>query len=312
MNMKNSSPVIAGVLFSKDRAMQLEATLASFLENCEDPDLIQIHVIYTASSNLYFEQYRALIQEYQNGAQVVFHLQTEFKQDVLNVLGIFEQKQNQKIWSRLKSFLIRNTDFKPFRFLMFMVDDNIFVRTFKLSDALVVLDSERDVLGFSMQLGTNISYCYPLDIPLTFPAHQFVSQTCVKYRWVEAGDGLNYPLEVSSSIYRMADIKSLLLSRNYDNPNSLEAEMSVSSSQYKSKRPCLACYHQSVTFCNPANKVQNIYNNRSGADLEYTPENLAQLFSDGNRIDINMYKGFSPVSCHQEVKLFLKKAKGDK
>jgi len=126
----------------------------------------------------------------------------------------------------------------------------------------------------------------------------------IKYDWVSAEADFAYPLELSSSIYRIRDILPLLLKIDFNNPNILEGRMAARAKEYASNMPSLLCYEQSAAFCIPVNKVQSIYNNRSGLNSEYSFDHLAQLFESGFRIDINAYDGFIPNSVHQETELF--------
>lgn len=287
------STEIVGIVFSKDRAMQLDATLKSFYLNCLDPNLIQLKVIHVSSSKLFANQYSQLKKEY---PQVKFVNQGNFKQDVFWLLGM-----PGTTWGRLLLRLrFSRLDLQE-KYVLFLVDDNIFIRNFHLSDALAALESEKDALCFSLQLGTNLTYCYPLDIPLRFPAYLAVAGQVIKYRWTEAGGGLNYPLEVSSSLYRLSDIAKLLMSLNFSNPNILEGQMAARASDYRSLNPYLLCFKQSVTFCNPLNKVQSVYDNKAGDQPENSTDALARRFDEGYRIDVDAYRGLVPTACHQEV-----------
>ena len=46
--------------------------------------------------------------------------------------------------------------------VLFLVDDALFVRPFRLEVAAQALDSNADALGFSLRLGRNTSNCYVL------------------------------------------------------------------------------------------------------------------------------------------------------
>lgn len=123
------------------------------------------------------------------------------------------------------------------------------------------------------------------------------------YDWSKADGDFGYPLEVSSSVFRLSQIFNLLCEIPFKNPNTLEARMSERSEQYASTHPWLFCYPSSVTFCVPINIVQDVCKNRSGFLEEYSQMNLAQFFDKGKRIDIQSYDGFIPNACHQEVRL---------
>lgn len=289
-----------GIIFSKDRAMQLDAALKSFFLHCVEPGQISLKVIYAGSSEFFLKQFLVLQYEY---PEVDFIPQRDFSQDLLRALGI-----SIKPW-RHQVLKFRAAHRITAQYVLFLVDDNIFIRDFCLVDIKDALSQEKDALGFSLQLGTNLSYCYPLNITLQFPNHTPVTENIIKYCWRDAGDGLNYPLEVSSSVYRWEEIARLISDLHFTNPNTLEAEMFARVGDYHNSHPNLLCYKQSVTFCNPVNKVQTTFDNKSGNRLEYSADSLAQLFDEGYRIDLSCYDDFIPNACHQLVEYkFLNKA----
>lgn len=52
---------IVGIVFSKDRGMQLDAVLRSFYRHCRDIQTIDIQVLYTTSTPVHQRQYNTLI-----------------------------------------------------------------------------------------------------------------------------------------------------------------------------------------------------------------------------------------------------------
>ena len=129
----HSTGLIKSVIFSKDRAMQLDATIRSFLLNCKDPHFVNLSVIYKASNTCHKETYNKLIKEYE---LVEFIEEEDFRKQLL-------------------SNLVSS------RYVLFLVDDNIFVRDFHLSEITEALPKIPDALGFSLRLGKNINYNYP-------------------------------------------------------------------------------------------------------------------------------------------------------
>ena len=295
--MNHTGPIL-GIIFSKDRAMLLDGTLRSFFRKCIDSDNVVLHVLYIGSSDKFLGQYSILEHEFPN---VRFICQNDFYQNVIELIG---DNTNP-----LVSFLqkIKFSYVNTFQYVLFLVDDNIFIKDFYLGDVVNALDKEKDALGFSLQIGTNLNYCYPLDINIRFPSYTAINDEVIKYCWPDAGEGLNYPLEISSSIYRWKEIYRLIAGLTFTNPNTLESEMASKAVNFLSSHPFLLCHKQSVTFCNPINKVQSEYNNKSGDRPEYSSVSLAQLFDEGFRIDIDVYDDFVPNACHQLVDIALVK-----
>jgi hypothetical protein len=125
-------------------------------------------------------------------------------------------------------------------------------------------------------------------------------QAVYKYLWPVSEFDFCYSLELSSSFYRIRDINKILTDANYNNPNDLEWQFYLRLYEYANVLPYLLCYDQSVAFCMPMNKVQNVNNNRVGKDEEYSPENLLEYFNAGHRIDCEQFRSFVPNACHVE------------
>lgn len=262
-------------VFSKDRAMQLQAAIESFFLHCRDHSQIELCVLYKASNQLCRRQYEKLKEKFRD---VSFIEEVDFKEQVLAVVGGFE-------------------------YVLFLVDDNLFVRDFYLADIVKSLRGNDDAVGFSLRVGPNTTYCYAQDAGQQVPAFRQVDDGILKYDWTRAEHDFGYPLEVSSSVYRTADILELLRKVEFSNPNTLEWAMAANSHLYQRARNSLLCLESSVTFCAPVNVVQTVWDNRVGGNHNYSVDKLAQIFEEGGRIDVERYSGFVPNSCHQEVEL---------
>ena len=272
---------IIALIFSNDRAMQLQATIESFLLHCGDKEAADIVVLFKASSPLHQKQYDELKMKFPT---VAFVEETDFRQQVLSLV-------------------------ERCKYVLFLVDDNIFVKPFSLKDVVAALDSGKKAIGFSLRLGKNTNFCYMLNSRQKLPAFGRVRKEILGYCWPGAEFDFGYPLEVSSSVYRSNDILRLLSRLEFSNPNTLESGMSQNSRTFASMAPVLLTFEESVTFCNPVNIVQRVYeNNKFGTTRRYTTEQLADCFSRGMVIDVQRYIGFTPDSAHQEVELYFKTA----
>lgn len=291
--------------------MQLDCTLRSFFLHCTDAHEAQLLAIYHGTSDLHERQYAELAKEYD---RVCFLKQTDFQRDVIDILLHFATDQPTRSRRvRLATLLpllsrafhnIRLRD--PWRPVLFMVDDNVFVREFSLHLVDQSLMGQRDALGFSLRLGTNTMYCYPLYKSQAVPPFTRLDGHVMKFNWARDGDGdFGYPLEVSSSIYRVSELVPLLTSFSFSNPNTLEGNMAGRAKSFRERFPYLLCFKVSVTFCNPINIVQSIFPNRVRKGFEYSSERLARLFDKGYRIDVESYRGFISNACQQERDLTL-------
>jgi glycosyltransferase involved in cell wall biosynthesis len=280
--LNSNKGVISCVFFSKDRPMQLDASLKSFLRNCLSSHKVNLKVIYKCSNERFENQYKLLISEYHNNVE--FIKENNFKIDVLEQL--------------------RGSDF-----VIFCVDDTIFTHRFSLDDIIVALEKYPDAIGFSLRLGMNTIYCYPLKKYQRLPNFEHLENDILELNWVNAEADFGYPLELSSSVYRTKDIFNLIESLSFVNPNTLEAQLEQSKSIFYRSKPNLLCFKVSVAFSVPLNLVQTAWRNRVSNNENYSPDKLLELFENGFRIDIEQLQGFIPNACHQEVELNFQKTK---
>jgi hypothetical protein len=284
------------VIFSKDRAMQLHATLSSFAARCTDATDARVSVIFKASAPAYLEAYGLLRAELEERLKIEWIQEDDFKKDLLKVASI-ESRGN---WM---SFLPGRLNSSRDDYLLFMVDDNIVIGDFQLADVGRAMEKRPKALAFSLRVGKNTTYCYPNRCRQSLPSFEAVSDNILSFTWPGQEGDFGYPLEVSSSIYRIKDIESLLRRLPYSNPNRLEQGLSVSSRLFARRRPELLCFDHSVAFCAPVNKVQTVLDNRAGEDNGHSVEELNALFLKGFRIDIESLRGFVPGAAHQEIDL---------
>ncbi len=320
------------LIFSKDRAMQLDAALRSFFLHCLDPQSTQVHVLYNATSTRHARQYKLLTADY---PQAIFHPQKNFRSDFFEILDPFQSDRSAsrlyrilclssacgfRVGTRPEILFGRIIDpprltlarslfppIPPSSGILFLVDDNIFVRDFFLSPALDALRQNPAALGFSLRLGHNTIYSYSINQFQSLPTFTKLEDEFLKYKWFGAEGDFNYPLEVSSSLYLTSTLLPFLAVLHFRNPNELECAMASRTRVFRETYPELLCYGQSVTFCNPINIVQSFHANRAADNFHYSVDDLLERFERGERVDVESYSGFSPNACHEEKELIFKK-----
>ncbi len=319
---------ITALVFSKDRTMQLDATLRSFFLHCRDPHLAKINVLYLATTANMEKQYRILAHDY---PQVHFLQQGSFRQNVLDILlhpttKTFLQErypflffftnisaQNwkiQRVWRRFYADSISRLFYhsislpEDHRFIFFLVDDNVFVRGFELGSMIASLQAKPEALGFSLRLGKNTTYAYVFEAEQNIPPMDTDINGHLFYNWPKSQFDFGYAFEVSSSIYRASEMVKMLAVIPLKNPNALEGEMSMRRKWFQNKFPILFCAEKSITFCNPINLVQTENTQSKVAHFHYYDiDQLARQFEQGERIQVMAYNNFTPQSCHEEVAL---------
>ena len=320
--------MIRGIVFSKDRAMQLDALLRSIYFHCKDVGSIDIYVLYRTTDAIHTHQYIELSKLY---PKIRFVFENDFRQDLLSIINPYSSGGNaiRLYWFisklgeinfspgtflfRLWRGLIENTllffvrIFLTFpaeeRFFFFLVDDNIFTNRFELRDVLNKFKQRRDLIGFSFRLGENTTNCYMNDCKQELPEFINIGENMLLFDWSRADQDFGYPLELSSSIYPINILLPLLVSISFQSPNTLEEKMAYHARNFRSSHPYLACYRRSVAFCNPVNFVQEEIANRAGVTHFYRTDELRDRFEQGERINIDNFNGFISNACHQEVEL---------
>ncbi len=304
------------LIFSFDRAMQLDAVLRSFFLHCHEADQTPISVLYRTSNKKHALQYEQLISEYASQENIYFIREENFRKDVLSTLNSFIPQSrlynfiNLLIkWGGKVPHFVAKMIFNglPDIQILFLVDDNLFVRDFSLKLISNLLKENTDALGFSLRLGKNTTYCYSLEVQQAIPKFTSLSENISIFDWTKGDSDFSYPLEISSSVYRLGNMFPLILSILFENPNLLEGRLAQKRSLFRIRYPKLLCFEESIAFCNPVNKIQEVNNNFFGINYNYSCEELAQQFDEGYRINVNAYSGFVPNACHQEVELKFKK-----
>ena len=222
---KNGEKEITGIIFSRDRAMQLDGLLRSFFLHCKDASRAHMSVLYKATDERHSFQYQVLSAEY--AGRVDFKEQQHFRRDMLSILMPFAIGVREKTYRVLSTFgnigfplgsfsnrLWRRT-FGPIQiffarkftpvlpgnlYVLFLVDDNIFVRDFHLSNVIDVLKKHNDLIAFSLRLGENTTYCYSQNHLQALPSFTYINQGIAKYDWTKAEYDFGYPLDISSSL----------------------------------------------------------------------------------------------------------------
>lgn len=252
------------IIFSKDRACQLDLLLKSIKDLWENWHEFKINIIWTYSNDNFKAGYKKVIQEHSD-------------------ISFIKQAEN------FKDSLIDTTDTQK-EYIMFLVDDIVFKETFKLRDDLEKLTPE-DVLSISLRLCPRISHCYPLNIPT--PPPDLSSGN--KWEWKNRLGDWGYPMSVDGNIYRTSDLIEVIKNGTYTNPNTFEDALRTKIP----KRPFMVCYDESKIINIPINLVGQ-YPNRHG---KISAQQLNEKYLTGDHLSLDDIKGFKNISPHQEIEL---------
>ena len=255
------------IVFSKNRPMQLQATLDS-IEIYTRGFFNNIDVVYLANNDKYKYGYNILKSK---KPYINFIKQTDFEKDIK---GCFKMD-----------------------YTCMAADDDIVFSEF--NKGLFRMFYNPDVCCFSLRLGKNIDYCYSNNKPNKIKNYQEDGEFMI-WDWKEEELDFAYPLSVVSNIFRTDFIKGLTDKISFSNPNTYEAKLQTLIEECP---PKMASYKQSKIFGVPANSVNSSWTNRNGLEHGYSISQLMDMYIDGQTIDIKTIKPEEIHSAQQEVKL---------
>ena len=258
------------VVFSKDRACQLEALLRSMARFFEYPH--RITVLYTASDRDYQHGYDVLANWY---AYVTWKREVDFRAELLRLIDEASERMACHV--------------------MFLVDDIVFTRRFTGEPMIEQIENDEDILAVSLRLGDNIRYCHSLGIE-SGPPDFFDGR---RWSWRDAPPGdWDYPMSLDGNIYRLSDIVEKLADIAFCNPNTLEAGMAGDPID----RPYLVCQPSPYLVNLALNLVQDVFDNPHGG---IPAEALNRCFLARFIIDIERLAGRNFRACHIEPEVAL-------
>lgn len=217
------------IVFSRDRAMQLDAFLRSY-EKFVTPRL-HVAVIPFATTHRHFATYRTVFERC--GVNDYWQEENRFKESLLYVLPRYGN-------------------------VTFFVDDQIFVRPWSVVEEP----------GLSLRLGLNITSNYSTgvtDAPL--PPQRLTDGNFVFWRWRDGEHSWSYPLSLDGHVFDAAELRPMIEGLAFTSPNTLEAALQTYLPAFLGRRG--SCYPHSKIVNVPWNRVQTDYENRSaGGSVE--------------------------------------------
>jgi len=255
------------IVFSKDRAMQLDAFLRSMKKHHKNLDSCSVNILYKCSDEIFDNGYEILCNKY---PEFNFVKETSFKENLVNIC-----KHGTKST------------------IQFFVDDIIWKSDFSFDDDIYKkFESDESVLALSLRLHPDITFCHPLNRDIAKP--EMVNNM---WDWKDCEGDWGYPMSVDGNIFKKRDVINSVEKFSYTNPNLFEATITIHNTSTKKQ---MICYDKSKLFNIPMNRVQNVFSNLCG---DVSPELLNEKFISGKTINIDKFVDFKNISCHQDVEV---------
>lgn len=256
-------------MFSKDRPAQLELLLRSLKRFWSGWEEHRIAVLYAATSAAFargYEEVRSLHPEFGYVAEAGSG--KSFRDHVLGMFG-------------------------PEPYVAYLVDDNVFVRGLALyGPEWELFAADPEVMALSLRMAPHMDYSYPADLHSPPPA--FERGTVWEWRGQEGDWG--YPMSLDGHVFRTAELRPLMESLEFKNPNTLEEALALQ----PLPNPKLVCLPEAVVANIPANRVQTENQNRHTGG---TAERLNAMFLAGARLDLEPLVGLRANAPHTPVAL---------
>jgi hypothetical protein len=265
-------PGISGVIFSKDRALQLFTLLRTYIECVENP--APLVVLYDASNEMHAAAYREVEAALADDACISVEFVRElagFRDSLLAVL--------------------RRTDTIS---IFFLVDDIVFIRPINFSIASGI-NPRRSILSFRHSPHLRRSYTANVSQlpPRLVPAK--IGGELLEFQWFEQGNEWSNPWSVDGHVLSTAEIRVMARLSDFKGPNSFESALKSFDDFARNRRGL--CYSESRILNLPINRVQDDVSNLSG---NVSPDFLLEQWNKGLMLDTAMFAGHIPQAPHEE------------
>lgn len=251
------------IIFSYNRAIQLERLLKSIYNNWINPDF-QIDVIYNTSSEFYENGYTILKQNFSQ-KDITFHKEKtkSFRPKLKEICYLYNFKRLLK-YKKLRN---SKTDFRDIlldiiksttcEFIMFLTDDSEFIEKVRIpEDSFYWLKQDDANRQYSLRIGK-----YDDDFPSNL-VHEMQDNITWYFYDCPKKTNWGYPFSVDAHIYSKRVIEYLFNKLLFNNPNTLEGFVQ----NYVYNHRMLGqgrCSIKPVILSFPINMVQNVISNES-------------------------------------------------
>ena len=277
--LSNTIPVeetIGCIIFSMDRALQLDALLRSlFLNKIGECKTV---VIYKASDENHKKAYLEVCKRFQDKVEFVEEDDRPFKKLLLNSVD--------------------NLDVGK---IFFLVDDIIFTEQVNFIE-LSKIDTSKTV--FSLRMGKHLNYSYVVDKEQILPQFLKEDENFIYWNWNDGELDWAYPLSVDGHIFNRLEIKVLIEHFDFKAPNSFEDVLQKEKELFLNRVGM--SYKKAAIVNNPCNKVQSEVTNLFGTMHQ---DDLLKIWQDGKEIDIEKLQGYINKSVHEEIEFKFKDRK---
>ena len=276
------------IVFSFNRAMQLDTLLSSLIAYWEKPEY-KIDVVYNYSSKSFGDAYEQLSRDFK-GQPVEFHRENTSNPDhisftdllcVDNLVRLIRQPKLRKPKSDFRGIvkkILKKTDALN---VMFLTDDSMFVSSVNIKDHDINwINNNPKQRQFSLRLGRGVS---------TLPSTIVIEGDYCHWDMYQNDRNWGYPFSVDAHIYNRDFLLELVEKYLFINPSSLEMNI-VGSVRRRKLLSQGTCYTDIKMLTFPINIVQSSVDNVS---QNVSVEMLNKRFLNGERLKYVVEKEYN-------------------
>ncbi len=272
--------MITAVVFSRNRACQLELLLHSIRQNI--PNVFDIHIIYKADEHKYQEAYTQLVNHY-----------TE--------CHFYGERHDWNLERYTRQIINETTN----KHMAFFTDDTVVYMLAPLVGQQFLTRVLKDRAVFSLRLGYNtlVQNCHTgeMQLPLNLCVDEGETVSW-NFNHHHPHSNYGYPFGLDGHIYLTRMMRDLIIRFRFHNTNQLESELFKQRSYIPQM---IRSFKHSIAVNIPCNNQSNI--TIAGQLHPYSIEELNNDFLKGLRIDLEdiMSRSQTIIGAHQEIKLVL-------
>lgn len=244
------------IIFSYERPLQLHALLKSI--DTYVYNLGTTYVIYRVSNPAHEKAYQEVFDLYPH---------------------VIPLKQSNEPRKDFKPLVLKAMHSSPAPYILFSTDDLIMKDYVDVRQCINAINTT-DAYGFYLRLGTNITYSYNQNIPLSIPPLNQIEPDIYSWNFSNGKSYWGYPHSLDMVLFKKATIEKDLNTLDYYSPNTLESRWARLAD--KSKKGL--CFKTSKAFNIPLNLVQEDWYNKNEA--LFTTTKLLDFWNQGLMMDI--------------------------
>ena len=285
--------MITSIVFSKDRALQLDLALKSIKTNFRQSG--SIVVLYNCSDDPHKRSYGVLSKE---------HPDVEFVRQSAR----FPEWELSGIFADIEKIIALSAD----EYICFFTDDDIVYQSVQFAESALMALFQRQASCLSLRLGTNTDMRDYGDGVLKKDFVPHCSWEDPFLIWnrtsIPIGGYWSYPLSVDGHVFRKDTMRVFAKELNIlDGSGQFDWGQTPNVFEVKLQRfwfelpPLMGSLKESHVVNSPNNRVQETFENSHGREYSYDQDFLKDKFNEGKRIDLDKIN-FGKIVCpHQEI-----------